>query len=137
MKQNPQPNSNPEQSVILNPAPRLPLIITTLGFVLLPLPLHPWPTILISFFGLVLLFQALTLRIEFSSKALIVWQLGKEIRRFPFEDWLAWRLLLPQLPGILYFREKASPHLLPILFDPKELTNQLRLKVGALEKPKT
>ncbi|KGG18032.1 putative membrane protein [Prochlorococcus sp. MIT 0602] len=40
---------------------------------------------------------------------------------------------MPQLPGILYFRETASPHLLPILFDKTMLESQLKLRVGSLE----
>ncbi|KGG14331.1 putative membrane protein [Prochlorococcus sp. SS52] len=60
-------------------------------------------------------------------------QLGKEIRCFPFKNWLAWRIFLPQLPGILYFRETASPHLLPILFDRTMLETQLKLRVGSKE----
>ena len=75
------------------------------------------------------------MRLEFTPNDLVVWQLGKELRRFPYKNWLAWRMLLPALPGILYFREEASPHLLPILFDKNELLNQLRLRVGNLEKP--
>ena len=36
---------------------------------------------------------------------LIVMQLGNELRRFPFKNWIAWRIILPELPGFLYFRE--------------------------------
>ncbi len=123
------------ESVILNPSPRLPLLIIIFGPTLLALPFHPWLSIFISSFGLFLLLQCFILRLEFTKSDLVVWQLGRELRRFPFKYWLAWRLFLPKLPGILYFREEASPHLLPILFDPIELQNQLRLRVGRLEKP--
>jgi len=37
------------------------------------------------------------------------------------------------IPGIFYFREKASPHLLPILFNPKQLKDELLKKVDSLE----
>ena len=60
-------------------------------------------------------------------------QLGRELRRFPFKNWISWRILLAQLPGFLYFREEASPHLLPILFEVNSLKEQLRLRVGGLE----
>ena len=123
----------PSESVFLNPNPRLSLIITFLGLLLIIFPVSPWPSILISVFGLFLFIQTLTLRLEFTPNDLVVWQLGRELRRFPFKDWIAWRLFLPALPGLLYFREEASPHLLPILFDPKILKTQLRLKVGHLE----
>jgi len=37
------------------------------------------------------------------------------------------------IPGIFYFREKSSPHLLPILFNPKQLKDELIKKVDSLE----
>jgi len=125
--------SNPNQSVFLTPFHRLPLLITAIGLGGIPLPINHWLTILVSSFGLFLLLQSFTLKLEFTNEDLVVWQLGRELRRFPFKNWLAWRLFFPELPGILYFRELASPHLLPILFDPKQLESQLRLRVGALE----
>ncbi len=127
------PKANSVQSVVLKPTHQLPLIITTLGLILLAFPINPWPAVAIVVFGLFLLLQSFTLKLEFTNDALVVWQLGRELRRFPFAKWLAWRIFLPQLPGILYFREEASPHLLPILFDPNMLESQLRLKVGDLE----
>ena len=136
MSINSQTQLDDSKSVVLKPFHRLPLTITLLGLALLPIPTNPWPSILISGFGLFLLLQSFILRLEFTPKDLIVWQLGRELRRFPFRDWLAWRILLPKLPGILYFREEASPHLLPILFDPTALEEQLKLRVGTLEVPK-
>ena len=135
MKTNDPNSSELAQSVILAPAPRLSLLITAIGLALFPLPLHPWPSIIIIVFGIFLLIQTFTLRLEFTEQAMVVRQLGKVLRSFPFENWIAWRLLFPNLPGILYFREKASPHLLPILFDPSKLKKQLELRVGPLERP--
>ncbi len=123
------------KSITLTPDFRLPLIIISIGLVLLVSQATLWGSISITVFGLFLLVQTFTLRLEFTDEALVVNQLGKELRRFPFKEWLAWRLLLPQLPGILYFREEASPHLLPILFNPSALKSHLRNKVGHLEKP--
>ena len=131
MSKNTEPNST--KGIIIPPSFQLPLIITVFGILLLPLPLTPWPTIIISSFGLFLLFQSFTLRLEITEKDLIVLQLGKELRRFPFKNWLAWKILLPKLPGLFYFREEASPHLLPILFNAKVLETQLKLRVGTLE----
>lgn len=126
-----------QDSVFLKPSFRLPLLITTSGALLIPIPLLPlWVSMVITGFGLFLLIQSLILQLEFTKDDLVVWQLGKELRRFPFKNWLAWRLFFPNLPGILYFREEASPHLLPILFDPKTLEKQLKLRVGSLETPK-
>ena len=64
-----------------------------------------------------------------------MWQNGRELRRFPYDQWLTWRLFAPWLPGLFYFRETQSIHFLPILFSPKELREQLELRVGALEVP--
>ncbi len=128
------PNQNSQEgSVILTSFHRLPLLIIIFGLSLLPIPINHIPAISISLFGIFLLIQSFTLQLELTKEDFIVKQLGRELRRFPFENWLAWRIFLPGLPGILYFREKASPHLLPILFDPKMLENQLRLRVGGLE----
>ena len=127
-------SSNPA-NVTLKPDVRLPLLVVVLGAVLLPLPLHPWPTLVVVLFGVFLLIQSASLRLEFEERALIVWQNGRELRRFPYDQWLSWRLFAPWLPGLLYFRETQSIHFLPILFSPKELREQLELRVGALEQP--
>ena len=120
-------------SVTLSPDVRLPLLVVTLGLALLPL--SPWPTLVVALFGLFLLIQSASLRLEFKDEALIVWQNGRELRRFPYEQWLSWRLFAPWLPGLFYFRETQSIHFLPILFSPGELREQLELRVGALEAP--
>ena len=123
--------------VTLKPEVRLPLLVVALGLalLLLPLPLTPWPTLVVALFGLFLLIQSASLRLEFKEDALIVWQNTRELRRFPYDQWLNWRLFAPWLPGLFYFRETQSIHFLPILFNPKELREQLELRVGALEVP--
>ena len=126
-------NSINKDVVILSPSFRLPFFIILIGLLFLITPLHPWPTIIISSFGFFLLLQSFTLKLKFTKDDLIVMQLGNELRRFPFKNWIAWRIVLPQLPGFLYFREEASPHLLPILFEVNSLREQLRLKVKDLE----
>ena len=122
-------------SVTLSPDARLPLLVVAFGLALLPLPLSPWPTAVVVLFGLFLMLQTASLRLEFEERALIVWQNGRELRRFPYDQWLTWRLFAPWLPGLLYFRETQSIHFLPILFSPKQLREQLELRVGALEVP--
>ena len=122
-------------SVTLSADARLPLLVVALGVALLPLPLSPWPTVVVVLFGVFLLIQTASLRLEFEERALIVWQNGRELRRFPYDQWLTWRLFAPWLPGLFYFRETQSIHFLPILFSPKELREQLELRVGALEVP--
>ena len=125
--------SSTPASVTLKPDARLPLLVVVLGAALLPLPLHPWPTLVVVLFGVFLLIQTASLRLEFEDRALIVWQNSRELRRFPYDQWLTWRLFAPWLPGLLYFRETQSIHFLPILFSPKQLREQLELRVGALE----
>ena len=127
--------SSTPSSVTLKPDARLPLLVVVFGAALLPLPLHPWPTLVVVLFGVFLLIQAASLRLEFEERALIVWQNSRELRRFPYDQWLTWRLFAPWLPGLLYFRETQSIHFLPILFSPKQLRDQLELRVGALDVP--
>jgi len=122
-----------QDSVILLPSYRLPIFIIVAGLLFLITPFHPWPTIVISSFGFFLLLQSFTLKLKFTKDDLVVIQLGNELRRFPFKNWIAWRIILPKLPGFLYFREEASPHLLPILFEVNSLKEQLRLRVKDLE----
>ena len=119
--------------VILSPSYRLPIFIIFVGLFFLITPFHPWPSIVISSFGFFLLLQSFTLKLKFTKEDLIVMQLGNELRRFPFKNWIAWRIILPKLPGFLYFREEASPHLLPILFEVHSLKEQLRLRGKDLE----
>ena len=122
-------------SVTLSADARLPLLVVALGVALLPLPLSPWPTDVVVLFGVFLLIQTASLKLEFEERALIVWQNGRELRRFPYDQWLTWRLFAPWLPGLFYFRETQSIHFLPILFSPKQLREQLELRVGPLEVP--
>ena len=122
-----------QDSVILSPSYRLPIFIIFIGLLFLITPFQPWPTITISSFGFFLLLQSFTLKLKFTKDDLIVIQLGNELRRFPFKKWIAWRIIFPQLPCFLYFREEASPHLLPILFEVNSLREQLRLRVKDLE----
>ena len=128
--------SSTPTSVTLKPDARLPLLVVVFGAALLPLPLHPWPTLVVVLFGVFLLIQTASLRLEFEERALIVWQNSRELRRFPYDQWLTWRLFAPWLPGLLYFRETQSIHFLPILFSPKDLREQLELRAGDLEVPK-
>ncbi len=58
--------------VTLKPDVRLPLLVVALGLALLPLPLSPWPTLVVVLFGLFLLIQSASLRLEFKEDALIV-----------------------------------------------------------------
>lgn len=126
-------------AVSLQPSYLLPLAITLAGA--LCLPLQPswggfrWLALALVAFGGFLLLQARLLRLEFAPHDLVVWRGSSEIRRFPYATWLGWRLFWPGLPVLLYFREQRSIHLLPILFDPAVLQQQLELRLPELAAP--
>ncbi len=122
-----------QEPIIISPAFQLPIILIILSFMLLFLNIGYWPTIVSGSFSFFLLLQTFTLRIKITNDAFVVLQLGKEIRTFPFKNWISWKLFFPIIPVIFYFREKSSPHLLPILFNPEQLKNELLKKVELLE----
>ena len=125
--------SKKQEPIIISPAFQLPIILIILSFMLLFLNIGYWPTIVSGSFSFFLLLQTFTLRIKITNDAFVVLQLGKEIRTFPFKNWISWKLFFPIIPVIFYFREKSSPHLLPILFNPEQLKNELLKKVELLE----
>ena len=79
-----------------------------------------------ALFGLVLALQTALLRLQFAPEELLVWRGSTCIRRFPYAEWIGWRLFWPPLPVIFYFREQRSIHLLPMLFEAEALAEQLR-----------
>lgn len=89
----------------------------------------PWVGLALLAFATFLMVQAAVLRLCFNAEALLVLRSGKEIRRFPYTDWLSWRLFLPAVPVLFYFREQKSVHLLPVLFDATALQAQLNQRV--------
>ena len=89
----------------------------------------PWLGLAMLAFAAFLMVQTAVLRLCFCAEALLVLRSGKEIRRFPYEEWLSWRLFLPALPVLFYFREQKSVHLLPVLFDASALQAQLDRRV--------
>ena len=125
--------SKTQEPITISPAFQLPIILIILSFMLLFLNIGYWPTIVSGSFSFFLLLQTFTLRIKITNEAFVVLQLGKEIRTFPFKNWISWKLFFPIIPVIFYFREKSSPHLLPILFNPEQLKNELLKKVELLE----
>ena len=125
--------SKKDEPAIISPSFQLPAILIILSFMLLFLDIGPLPTIVFASFSFFLLLQSFTLRIKITNDEFIVLQLGKVIRTFPFKNWISWKFFFPAIPGIFYFREKSSPHLLPILFNPKELKDELIKRVETLE----
>ncbi|HIK28796.1 MAG: DUF3119 family protein [Oscillatoriaceae bacterium SKW80] len=107
------------QTIELAPSYTLP---SALVFAAIPLLLlKPYLGTAISLFGLFLLFQTATIRLQFTENALDIYRFGTLIRRFPYQEWQNWRIFWPPVPILFYFREIKSIHFLPILFDPKML----------------
>ncbi|MFN9871139.1 MAG: DUF3119 family protein [Cyanobacteriota bacterium] len=121
--------------VTLEPRYGVPLGVTLLGPLLIPLQGvwggSRWLILALVLFGGFLLLQTALLRLRFEADALVVLRSDQEIRRFPYADWIGWRLFWPALPVLFYFREQRSPHLLPMLFDAAELKRQLEQRIPA------
>ena len=81
-------------------------------------------------FGCFLMLQTALLRLRFEAEALVVTRSGDEIRRFPYSDWMNWRVFWPAVPVLFYFREVNSIHFLPMLFDANALIEQLTTRIG-------
>lgn len=81
-------------------------------------------------FGCFLMLQTALLRLRFEAAALVVTRSGDEIRRFPYSDWMGWRVFWPAVPVLFYFREVNSIHFLPMLFDANALIEQLTTRIG-------
>lgn len=80
-----------------------------------------WLSLVTSLFGLFLMVQAVTLRLCFTSSDLDIYRGNALIRRFPYSEWVNWRIFWLPVPILFYFREVKSIHFLPILFNPKQL----------------
>lgn len=112
-------SSLPSQTIELSPSYTLPL-----GLLVVAVPLllfSPWLASAIAIFGLFLLFQAATIRLQFTPTALDVYRSDKMIRRFPYQEWQNWKIFWTPVPILFYFKEVNSIHFLPMLFDPKML----------------
>ena len=83
--------SKKEEPVIISPSFQLPIIVIVLSFMLLFLNIGSFPTIVSASFSFFLLLQSFTLRIKITNADFIVLQLGKEIRIFPFKNWISWK----------------------------------------------
>jgi hypothetical protein len=122
--------------VVLAPRFGLPLAVVVLGVAVLPLawlwaPVL-WVGLIVILFGLFLLLQSALLRLVFTADALLVQRQATLLRRFPYSEWLGWKLFWPAVPALFYFREQTSIHLLPVLFDASELRHQLETRLPQL-----
>ncbi|MDZ4874298.1 MAG: hypothetical protein CLLPBCKN_003694 [Chroococcidiopsis cubana SAG 39.79] len=118
-------------TVQLAPSYKLPLFIV-LGAIPLIL-VSAWVGGIIALFGLFLMFQATTLRLQFTDTALDIYRGETIIRHFPYQEWQHWEIFWHQVPILFYFREVKSIHFLPILFDPKMLQTCLEQRCPRLE----
>lgn len=86
-----------------------------------------------ALFGLFLMFQAATLRLQFTQTALEIFRGETIIRSFPYQDWQNWQIFWSSVPILFYFKEVKSIHFLPILFDPKTLQSCLEQRCPRIE----
>ncbi|MEB3337157.1 MAG: DUF3119 family protein [Leptolyngbyaceae bacterium] len=107
------------QTIELAPSYTLPIVLVTAAIPLLLVQI--WVSLIVGLFGLFLFLQAATLRLRFTETSLDIDRSGTLIRRFPYQDWLNWKIFWPKFPVLLYFKEVNSIHFLPILFDSKML----------------
>jgi hypothetical protein len=107
------------ETVELSPSYTLPLVLVAAALPMLLV--QAWVSVAIALFGVFLLFQAITIRLQFTATALDVYRSDTLIRRFPYQEWQNWRIFWPAVPILFYFKEVKSIHFLPILFDPKML----------------
>ncbi|MBM5817252.1 MAG: DUF3119 family protein [Cyanobacteriota bacterium] len=121
------------EEVTLAPRYWVPLGLVLIAGVVLTLSPR-WPVFFYAALSLLTLagflaLQTNLLRLCFQAEALVVQRSGEEIRRFPYDAWLAWRVFFPAVPVLFYFREQNSPHLLPMLFDAEALRAELERRV--------
>jgi hypothetical protein len=113
------------QDYTLNPPVELsPRYWVPLVFVGGAVPLLLWQpiaAIVVSLFGLFLLYQAISLRLRFTETALNIYRGETQIRTFPYKDWQTWQIFWLPIPILFYFREVKSIHFLPMLFEARKL----------------
>ncbi|MBW4612516.1 MAG: DUF3119 family protein [Desmonostoc vinosum HA7617-LM4] len=122
---------NLTSTVELKPSYYIPVVLVLVA--ILVLIVQPWIGGAIALFGLFLMFQALTLRLQFTATDLDIYRGEKLIRRFPFQEWQNWRIFWNRVPILFYFKEIKSIHFLPILFDPHTLKTCLEQRCPRIE----
>lgn len=109
----------PTSTIELAPSYTLPLVLVLAAVPLLFV--QKWAGLPLLLFGLFLMYQAATLRLQFTPTDLDIYRSSKLIRRFPYREWQNWRIFWPAVPILFYFKEINSIHFLPVLFDRKML----------------
>lgn len=124
-----EPTTTP--TIQLAPSYTLPIVLVIAAIPLLFL--SAWVAGAIALFGLFLMFQAATLRLQFTTTDLDIYRGEALIRRFPYQEWQNWRIFWSAVPILFYFREVKSIHFLPILFDPQTLKTCLEQRCPRVE----
>ncbi|AUT04493.1 glycerol dehydrogenase [Nostoc sp. CENA543] len=106
-------------TVELKPSYNIPIVLVITAIPLMFV--QPLLGAVFALLGLFLLFQAVTLRLQFTATDLDIKRGENLIRRFPYREWQNWRIFWYPVPILFYFKEINSIHFLPILFDPKTL----------------
>jgi Protein of unknown function (DUF3119) len=106
-------------TIELKPSYNIPLVLV---FAAIPLLfLQPVIAGFCAILGLFLMLQAVTIRLQFTATDLDIYRGEKRLRRFPYQEWLNWRIFWTPVPILFYFKEVKSIHFLPIIFDPNTL----------------
>lgn len=106
-------------TVELKPSYNIPLVLVIAAVPLLFV--QPIIGGICAILGLFLMVQAVTIRLQFTATDLDVYRGEKLLRRFPYLEWLNWRIFWSRVPILFYFKEVKSIHFLPIIFDPNTL----------------
>ncbi|MCC3531981.1 MAG: DUF3119 family protein [Microcoleus sp. PH2017_22_RUC_O_B] len=109
----------PTDTIELAPSYAIPLVLVLAAVPLLFV--QKWVSLPLALFGLFLMYQAATIRLQFTPTDLDIYRSQNLIRKFPFREWQNWRIFWPAVPILFYFKEINSIHFLPVLFDPKML----------------
>ncbi len=112
--------SNSTSTVELKPSYNIPVVLIV-GSIILLLIGQPVAGGVIGLLGLFLMYQAVTLRLQFTATDLDLVKGDRLLRRFPYSEWQNWRIFWNVVPILFYFKEIKSIHFLPILFEPKAL----------------
>ncbi|MEG3839948.1 DUF3119 family protein [Microcoleus sp. herbarium14] len=109
----------PTSTIELAPSFTIPIVLVLAAIPLLFV--QKWVSLPLSLFGLFLMYQAATIRLQFTPTDLDIYRSSNLIRKFPFREWQNWRIFWPAVPILFYFKEINSIHFLPVLFDRKML----------------
>ena len=112
-------STTPTGTIELSPSFAIPTVLLLAAIPLLFV--QKWVSLPLSLFGLFLMYQAATIRLQFTLTDLDIYRSSNLIRKFPFREWQNWRIFWPAVPILFYFKEINSIHFLPVLFDRKML----------------